>query len=106
MNTWRGAVVIVVSGLVGSVAMIAWLFLCLPRWEAFGEALGAESADMVDLLALLGGLGLMLGSILASGRVTAFLLIGRSAEKEIAASGRWRLVPLQFATGTLLTFAR
>lgn len=97
---------ILVSGLVASAVLIAWVWFSFPKWQAFRDGMSKEQDELADLLSFLELFGLCFGSIFVSGRLTALLLIGRKPADEIAASGRWRLVPLRFVTGVVLVLAR
>ena len=96
MNTWRGFVVMVVSAVVGFAAMFGWLVLHATR--LLGQTW--PTSAFLELL------GVLLAGIFTSGRLAARLLIGRIAGEEVAASGRWRLVPLHFVTGLVLVGSR
>ena len=106
METWRGGVVILIAGLAGSAGMVLWFIMLQAQWTPVQMSLPPDKADMAQFFSIVEGLSLMLGSAFGAGRITARLLIHPQASEEIAASGRWRMIPLNLCTGMFLVISR
>jgi hypothetical protein len=106
MHSWRRAVVILISALVASSVMIGWLVICLPHYQEIRNSFPDDEGNWRFDIGFLEFFALFFGSIFVAGRWSAKILIGNRAADEIAASGRWRTVPLEFFIGLLLIMTR
>ena len=106
VNTWRGAVVLLFSGLAGSAGMLVWVLLLVPDWLESRKTLEPDGEALTSLFVLAEGAGIMLGAVFLAGRLTARWLTTPQEAEQIARSGRWRMIPLHFVTGILLISVR
>ena len=88
---WRGFLVLVLTGLAGSAALIAWLFTLPPPPHAKAHA-----------LAPLEGTGWLLLAIMTSGRLFSALLLGRRAASEVTKTLGWRVALCEGVAGCAL----
>lgn len=88
---WRGFLVLLLTGLAGSVALIAWVLTLPPPPHAKAHA-----------LAPLEGTGWLLLAILVSGRFFSALILGRSASIEVTKTLGWRVALCEGVAGCSL----
>jgi hypothetical protein len=96
-QSWRWLVVATIAAVCSFGSLMAWLF---SNADLVGKRGPWPLALHLELF------GTFFGMIFSSGRIAARLLINEAAGEEVARSGRWRLVPLQFITGLVLVGSR